>query len=504
MRSWLLRQFGGVPESSARAAARSEASKAVHETERRIRGKYDAAQTTTDNARHWAMADHFSASTSNWLAVRKRLRERARLECSNNGYARGIVNTLANDAIGTGPRLQIRGQNRAAGQKIEQLFAAWCRRIRLPEKLRLMRTAKAQDGESFAKFFTNPRVPGEVSLDIEIIEADRVQAWATTSSFLDDSIEYDDHGNPLLYRILRYHPGDLGVMKDRSKRDEIAAEFVIHVFRMERPGQLRGIPEITPALPLFAKLRAYTLSVVEAAATAANYTAVLATTQSADDGPTAEPMDTVEIERGMLTVLPDGYDLRPFKAEQPTTSYAQFKSEIIMEIARCLNMPFNVAAGNSSGYNYSSGRLDVQIYGKAILIERDYFESQVLGRIFSAWYDEASLIPNYLPPLDKAGLPLRHIWIWDALQSIDPVKDATAAIMLLETGMKTAQEYEAEQGGDWEEMMDQVAVEEAARKARGLPSILVTDKVLPKSDPSAQPAGNPKRKPAPEETANAA
>jgi hypothetical protein len=36
------------------------------------------------------------------------------------------------------------------------------------------------------------------------------------------------------------------------------------------------------------------------------------------------------------------------KSEQP-----EFKKEILNEIARCLNMPFNVAAGNSSGYNYA-------------------------------------------------------------------------------------------------------------------------------------------------------
>ncbi len=36
-------------------------------------------------------------------------------------------------------------------------------------------------------------------------------------------------------------------------------------------------------------------------------------------------------------------------AEQPATTYAEFKREILNEIARCLNMPFNVAAGNSSG-----------------------------------------------------------------------------------------------------------------------------------------------------------
>ena len=45
------------------------------------------------------------------------------------------------------------------------------------------------------------------------------------------------------------------------------------------------------------------------------------------------------------------------QAEQPTTTFAEFKHEILNKIARCLNMPFNVGAGNSSGYNYASERL---------------------------------------------------------------------------------------------------------------------------------------------------
>ena len=39
-----------------------------------------------------------------------------------------------------------------------------------------------------------------------------------------------------------------------------------------------------------------------------------------------------------------------------------FKHEILNEIARCVNMCYNVAVGNSSGYNYGSGRLDWVYY----------------------------------------------------------------------------------------------------------------------------------------------
>ena len=68
-----------------------------------------------------------------------------------------------------------------------------------------------------------------------------------------------------------------------------------------------------------------------------------------DDGSSDfEPFDQVEIERRLMVTLPAGWQMAQFRAEQPSTGYKEFKSEILNEIARCLNMPFNVAAGNSA------------------------------------------------------------------------------------------------------------------------------------------------------------
>ena len=73
----------------------------------RVRAKFDSAQTTPDNRRHWANADYLSADAAASPEVRRLLRSRARYEVANNSYARGIVLTLANDVVGTGPRLQM-------------------------------------------------------------------------------------------------------------------------------------------------------------------------------------------------------------------------------------------------------------------------------------------------------------------------------------------------------------------------------------------------------------
>ena len=227
-----------------------------------------------------------------------------------------------------------------------------------------MRLARAESGEAFALLVSNPGIGSPVSLDLKLIEADQVCTPLLRRGRNDeiDGIALDQWGNPSAYRVLKRHPGDSGVFRtpidDLTAYDTFAASSVVHYFRADRPGQLRGIPDITPALPLFAQLRRYTLATIAAAETAANFAAVIYTDSPANgEADPLEPMDEVELEQRMATVLPGGWKLGQVHAEQPTTTFGEFKREILNEIARCLNMPFNVAAGNSSGYNYASGRL---------------------------------------------------------------------------------------------------------------------------------------------------
>ena len=188
-----------------------------------------------------------------------------------------------------------------------------------------------------------------MKLDLRVLEADQVTTPSLTATSTTDGIVFDRYRNPVEYHVLKYHPGDgVGLGGSSNAYDRVPAAAVIHYLRVDRPGQTRGIPEITPALPLFAQLRRYTLAVIAAAETAADFAAVLYTDAPANgEADPVEPMDLVDLERRMATVLPGGWKLGQVSAEQPATTYGEFKKEILNEIARCLNMPFNVAAGNS-------------------------------------------------------------------------------------------------------------------------------------------------------------
>ena len=440
----------------------------------RVRGRYDAAATTDENRRHWANADLLSADAAANPRVRSILRSRARYEVANNSYAKGIVSTMANDCIGTGPRLQMLIDDNEANRVVEQEFMRWADSISLAEKLRTMRMARSESGEGFAMLVANPRVDSQVKLDLRLIEADQVTTpdliCLSTGLNAIDGIVFDQHGNPVEYHVLKSHPGD-STVRFSLDYDRVPAASIIHYFRADRPDQSRGIPEITPALPLFAQLRRYTLAVLAAVETAADFAAVLYTDAPANgEADPVEPMDLVELESRMATVLPGGWRLGQIQAEQPATTYGEFKREILNEIARCLSVPYNVAACNSSGYNYASGRLDHQTYYKSIRVDQAQFGLTVLDRVLRAWLDEAILISELLPRWMRTAAfrDLGHQWFWDGQEHVDPAKEANAQATRLQNHTTTLAYEHARQGRDWESELRQRAKEISLIQQLGL------------------------------------
>jgi capsid protein len=131
-------------------------------------------------------------------------------------------------------------------------------------------------------------------------------------------------------------------------------------------------------------------------------------------------------------------------------------------------MPFNVAAGNSSGYNYASGRLDHQTYFKAIRVEQTHLEAVVLDRILAAWFDEATLIPGLLPTDLGPFADWPHQWFWDGHEHVDPAKEASAQATRLANLTTTLADEYARRGLDWEAQLRQRAKEIALVTALGL------------------------------------
>lgn len=402
-----------------------------------LRAKFDAAQTTDDNYKHWSNADSLGPNAALNPLVRRLTRNRARYEFNNDSYAHGIVLTRAMDVVGTGPTLQCTtGFGPKVDEKIESRFWDWMLATRTPDKLLTCEITKTIGGEWFASFFNNPKLADPTSLDYQPHEPEMISnpRLGFDSDRL-DGIILDDWGNTLAYLLLREHPGE-GLYPGLSAiADPIPARDMLHVFACHRPGQIRGISEVVSALPLFAKRRRYANAVLSAAEIAACLSWLLKTQLNAAEIEHVKPMDAIEFYSGMGMALPAGYDVEQLQAQQPTTQYGDYTRCLIAEIARCLCMPFNIAAGDSAGYNYSSARLDHRIYMKSIRLERFQIETQVLDRLFARWWEFAHLVSGYLPRAVRfRAQPPSHDWRWDGEEYIDPQKEANAAETRVTTG----------------------------------------------------------------------
>ncbi len=407
-----------------------------------------------------------------------------------------MVLTLADVCIGTGPRLQMLSEDEAFNSIVETEFAAWAEAVRLAEKLKTLRMSKIADGEAFCAILKNPRIKHPVEIDIRPIEADRVTTPYPTILNEIDGIEYDRFGNPIKYHVSSEHPGDSSVWYGNFQT--ISSEYMIHWFRADRPGQSRGLPEIMPALPLFAQLRRYTLAVLAAAETAADFAAVLYTDAPASgEAQPLEPLDIVALEKRMATVMPDGWKLGQIRAEQPNTTYSEFKREILGEIGRCMQVPVNILLGDSSKHNYASGRLDHQSFYKSIKVEQTSCEQIVLRPIFETWYREALRVGLFRLATRDSRLEgkkrnrSRHVctttssrepqvaslsWYWDGLEHVDPMKEAKAAVARVGGCISSLAIECAKNGYDWEDVLIQRAREKKRMEELGLsPSDLIID-----------------------------
>lgn len=434
-----------------------------------LRGRYDAAATTDENSRHWANADGLSASAANSLEVRSTLRKRSRYEMANNPYGRGMIDRLATHTIGTGPMFQSQTGDEELDRLVELEFTEYLRAIALAEKLTTARKAKATDGESLGLLITNPSLGTPVQLDWQLFETDQLTSpWSLTQQANDtDGIVFDRYGNPVNYYVLDQHPGDLSRWEWTSRL--VPANQVTHWFRADRPGQVRGIPETTPALPLFAQLRRYTLATVGSAETAASFAGVMKTPLIPNTAAGIPAVPSMEFEHRMLVAMPDGYELQQLKPEQPITTYGDFVTQLVNEICQVFQMPLCIGLGNSSNYNFASGRLDMQVFLASIRTERSQCRRVVLDTLFDAWRREALVISGYLPLRARMIKRWPRQWFWPKPPIVDPKADAVADSMRLGNGTLTYGDYYAEQGADWREKFQQRAAELKLAKELGLP-----------------------------------
>lgn len=445
-----------APAKKVKASAKSEA--AVWQTRyAHVKAAYDAARESTEYTNIWANADSYDADSANSREVRHKLIKRSRYEVGSNGFSDGIAQTYATDLVGLGPSLRMQTGSEGFNRLIENQWFYWTKAIGFRRKLWCLAHAKHQDGEGFGIIRRNPGVKHPVQLDLCLYEAEQIQTpyMPFGEPGYIDGMKFDQFGNPIWYELLKQHPGNANQHGYDLTTEQIAAENVLHWFKLRRPGQHRATPECTSTLNSGAASRRWREATLAAAETAADF-AVLLKTQAA---PNSEEMEYAsafseqEITKRMMTALPEGYDPSQLKAEHPNATYESFNKSLINEQARPKSMPYNKAACDSSSYNYASGRLDHQTYYGHLDVDREDCNDLVLDPLFNLWLDFAIRRFGWLGGVAEVVGPgaRAHLWDWPKHRVADIATEASANKTKLETGEESLTNIYSSGGRDYED-----------------------------------------------------
>lgn len=424
---------------------------------RMLLARYDAAQSTHEYKNIWANADRYDADSAHSREVRHTLISRSRYEIGNNGFSDGIAQTYATDLVGLGPVLRMQSGSEGFNRMVEAEWYRWTQAVKFRQKLWCMAHAKHSDGEAFAVIRRNPRLKHPVQLDLVLYEAEQCQTpdlWPVEGRL--DGIDFDQFGNPITYHFLRQHPGTSNGMLHNPVPDAVPAEMVLHWFKMRRPGQHRGVPEMASTLNVGAGARRWREAVLSAAEQAADFTFLMKTQMTPDEADQIAPFSTMDVTKRMMAFLPAGWDPYQPDAKFPSTTHAEFSKNLINEQARPKSMPYNKAACDSSSYNYASGRLDHQTYYGALDVDREDCNDDVLQQMFAVWFDVAVARFGWLGGEPESVSPgaRAHMWDWPKHRVADVESEANANQTKLTSGQIFLSKLYTESGLD---LADEIA-----------------------------------------------
>jgi lambda family phage portal protein len=417
------------------------------------------------------------------------LRARSRQLCRDNGEAAGLLLDFEADIVGaSGARLQYRARRprgafiESLNDRVEAAFATWSAREfctvagyeSFPALQRLMMRSVIMDGEFLALRVRDPDLP--YGYRLQPIDADQLDDMANrrasaTHNAIVMGVEIDADGRPVAYHFWDRHPSLAG----RVKRVEPAAN-VLHVFKRVRIGQVRGVPWFAPALITWKLGDRYTEAEL--------YQSLLAAAQGGffvnrDGSAGIEiPRDaegrpiplTMEAEPGAARVLPSGYEFQEWKPTHPTANYVGFMKAVKRGIARAFGRSYASLTGDLSEVNFSSMRTDrVREMTQSRMHQQDLLVEQFCRPIFADWVRINALLGTFGPvTLSSEQLAQAATWMLTGWPWIDPVKDATAAVMEVNAGFNSPQRICAERGRDFFEIVDEIAEAKAYAEAAGV------------------------------------
>ena len=409
------------------------------------------------------------------------LRSRSREMARRNPWASNALDAFVANCIGIGIKPQPLQGDAAARARIQELWLRWTDEADaagLTDFYGIQALAcrsVMEAGECLIRL--RPRLPKDglsVPLQLQLLEAEHLPAAETrkleNGNYIRAGIEFNGIGKRVAYHLYREHPGDTSNPMASSELVRVPAEFVLHLFRPLRPGQLRGQPWLTQVLIKLHELDQYDDAELVRKKTAAMFAGFVTKNSPQDSllgeaNPDASGAALAGLEPGTLQVLLPGEDVTFSAPADVGASYETFMRVQLRSIAAGMGITYEQLTGDLTGVNYSSIRAGLlEFRRRCEQFQHQVIVFQMCRPIWRAWID-AAVLAGALPAGD-GNYDVK--WIPPGFAWVDPLKDIKAQIMAVRAGFKSRAEVVSEQGYDAEEIDREIAADNARADALGL------------------------------------
>lgn len=460
---------------------------------RRLSAKY-AFEQVSEAVRGFDAARH-DRRTASWHASRgSATREmsgalstiiaRSRDQVRNSEWARNAKQKLTAHIVGTGFTPRPPGDlSKAMKRRRRDLWNAFSDNCD-PEGLRDFGGIQAQamgevveGGAAFIRWYVRPPDWGlKVPLQCEVLEHDHLDTARTEilpdGNVVVSGVEYDQFGRRAAYWLFPVHPGEITLFRRGSNflSERVPASEVDHVFRIDRAGQVTGVPWLAPTLLRLRDAADYeeaelVRKKIEACLTifvrrSSQAPTTLAQKESQGRDRTGRRLE--RIAPGMIAYLQEGEEVSTV-TPTPSTGYVDHMTRQLLASAAATGLPYSSLSGDLTRTSFSSmreGKLDFWM-------------------LLDQW-QWLMVVPQVLRPADRRVLAAaagrgygvaaetRSEWSAPRRPWVDPLKDAKAKETELSLGLESWRDEVAARGYDPDERLEEMVHDGPLLAAAGI------------------------------------
>ncbi|ABE29915.1 phage portal protein, lambda family [Paraburkholderia xenovorans LB400] len=462
---------------------------------------------------------------------RDRMVARSRDQVRNDGRSSGGITRILDNAVGASLRLSAAPDYRALAEISGAAFdikwanefrraveARWrlfsndfgryndvSRQLTVSQQLRLALRHKLIDGEDLVINYWMPERVGRggarYATAYLVVDPDRLSNpnQMVDTRHMRNGVEVDENGVPLAYHIRKAHQNDWynsveSMIWERVEREDDDGWLrVIHDFERDRAGQNRGVGVFIPVLAHAKMLARYYGIELQAAALAASIGTYV--TSPYDPSEVQDAVGGEDHELGYyqglraewneerpamfngvrVPALAPGEDIKAFTSDHPHNGFTEFVHEMQGCVASALGISLEQVTQDWSRSNYSNMRGSLLESWKTLIRRRLEFSAGTATPMYAVWLRESMEngelpLPAGAPDfLDGVTAYAGCSWLGPARGWVDPVKEPQGSILKMDAALTTLKQEAAEQGSDWEELLDQRQIEIEAFRERGIP-----------------------------------